>query len=367
MNKKHFLYLIVFSLINTINAQITTNNTTYTSAQLISEVLNGGASCVAITNVQSYTGTSVNGIAYFDKNGSNFPFGNGIVLSTGNAMNAPGPNNVVLHGQEAGWNGDTDLENFTGAVSTVNASFIEFDFIPTQNEISFRFILASENYNENNECSYTESLAFILTHIGSGVVSTNLAKLPAPSNYSDLVETQNVHPTMPLLCYENNDQYFSNYNFDANDSSVAQNSAIEYGGQTIPITAFSAVNPGDTYHLKLVIGDNYSPDFDSAVFIEGGNFNSCPTPIVPPAPTASTPSSNKEVGLYPSYADDKVFISSGLVINELRVINMLGKVVTTIKPNAKDYELDVKGLKSGIYFISTRTKGGNRVYRIVRK
>ncbi len=363
MNKKYFLHLIAFLFISSINAQITTNNTTYTSEQLIGEVLNGGATCVTITNVQSYTGTNVNGIAYFEKNGTNFPFENGIILSTGNAMDAPGPNDQVLNGQEAGWNGDADLENVIGAYPTVNASYIEFDFVPTESEISFRFMFASENYNKINECLNKEELAFILTDSSDFIV--NMAKLPLPTNGSDLVHTENIHTTLPTLCFEVNEHYFSNYNFDTTDPSVAQNSAIQYGGQTVPITAFALVNPGETYHLKLVIADMISSNLDSVVFIEGGSFNSCPTPVAPTVP--EQPTTNKKVSLYPNYTDDKVFISSELIIKEVMVINMLGKVVYTMIPNVKDCELDVAELKSGIYFISTSTDVDKSIFRIVRK
>jgi len=359
MNKKHFLYLIAFSFISSVNAQITTNNTTYSSVQLIEEVLNGGASCVTITNVQSYTGTSVNGIAYFEKNGTNFPFENGIILSTGNAMEAPGPNDEILSGQEIGWIGDTDIENATGDVNTGNASYIEFDFVPTENEINFRFILASEHYNMGNECLNSESLAFILTNLVTGDTSYNLAVLPISNNGNEQVKTDNIHLTMMSLCYEENEQYFSHYNFDNTDLSVAQNSAIEYGGQTVPLTAFANVVPGDVYHLKLVIADVNSLNLDSAVFIEGGNFNSCPTP--------APPVNNSNVNLYPTYADEKVAISADLKMEEVVVVNMLGSVVSSINPNSRDCVLDVKDLQSGIYFISISMNGVKKVLRIVRK
>jgi len=359
MNKNYFLYLIVFSFISSINAQITTNNTTYSSEQLIEDVLNGGATCVTITNVQSYTGTSVNGIAYFEKNGTNFPFENGIILSTGNAMEAPGPNDEVLSGQEIGWNGDVDLEHATGDVNSINASYIEFDFVPTENEISFRFILASEHYNKNNECPNTESLAFILTNLVAGDSSSNLAVLPASYTFTDFVSTDNIHTVLPSICIDANEQYFSHYNFDDTDSSIAQNSAIEFGGQTVPITAFANVIPGDVYHLKLVISDLGSLQLDSAVFIEGGSFNSCP----PPAP----PISNDIVNLYPSFADEKVSISASLKMEEIIVINMLGAVVDSVNPNSKEFVLDVTEFKSGIYFVSISMNGVKKIKRIVRK
>jgi len=359
MSKKYVLSFLALIFISSIKAQITTNNTTYTSEQLIEEVLTDSTNCATITNVQSYTGTNINGIAYFERNGTNFPFENGIILSTGNAMDAPGPNDDVLNGQELGWNGDVDVENVTGYVNTINASYIEFDFIPIESEISFRFMLASEHYNKNNECLYTESLAFILTNLVTADLSYNLAVLPTSYNGNDLVKTNNIHPDLPPICPSYNETYFSHYNFDDSNLSVAQNSAIEYGGQTVPLTAFANVIPGDVYHLKLVIADNNSSELDSAVFIEGGNFNTCPTP--------APPISNDNVNLYPSYADEKIIISADVDMEELVVVNMLGSVVASVNPNSKNYVLDVKDLQSGIYFVSINMNGVKKVKRIVRK
>ena len=72
---------------------ITTSITQYTVTELVEDVL-VNSPCSTITNVSSSTGTdfgSDNGIGYFEANGSGFPFESGIVMTTGNAENAPGP------------------------------------------------------------------------------------------------------------------------------------------------------------------------------------------------------------------------------------------------------------------------------------
>ena len=40
-----------------------------------------------------------------------------------------------------------------------------------------------------------------------------------------------------------------------------------------PLTASSAVTPGVTYEIKLVVADQGDNAWDSAIFIEGGSFN----------------------------------------------------------------------------------------------
>ncbi|RYZ47855.1 MAG: adhesin, partial [Sphingobacteriales bacterium] len=128
-------------------------NTTYTPEQLIQDILIGG-DCAVASNITTSTGTdfsSVNGIGYFEKNGSSFQFEEGIILSTGDVNLAPGPNLTTqgAGGFPAEWPGDTDLEAIilaaTGeAMNSNNASIIEFDFVPITPQISFDFIFASE-------------------------------------------------------------------------------------------------------------------------------------------------------------------------------------------------------------------------------
>src|SRR5690606_360363 len=48
---------------------------------------------------------------------------------------------------------------------------------------------------------------------------------------------------------------------------------IEHGGRTVPLTAYSEVIPGETYHIRLLIADAFDSSYDSAVFLEAGSFN----------------------------------------------------------------------------------------------
>src|SRR5690606_30005043 len=67
----------------------------HTVPELVEDVLIGDAGdCTGIENINWVTGTDfndVNGIAYFEKNGSQFPFENGIVLATCRAIDSEGP------------------------------------------------------------------------------------------------------------------------------------------------------------------------------------------------------------------------------------------------------------------------------------
>lgn len=247
-------------------AQITIDES-LTTQQLVEDVLIGG-SCAETSNFVSSTGTdfgNVNGIAAFNANGSDFPFQSGIVLSSGAAGDAPGPN---INDQGAGgWPGDADLEANTSATFTNDASFIQFDFTPLNQDLSFNFIMASEEYDQNFECIFSDAFAFILTDLTTGV-SENLAVLPGTTIP---IEVTNIRPEVPGLCPAVNEEFFDRYNFQPfNDENTA---ATNFNGQTVPLTAMATVIIGNPYNIKLVVADETDSFFDIAVFLEAGSFN----------------------------------------------------------------------------------------------
>jgi hypothetical protein len=66
----------------------------FTPQELIADILINDP-CIAVSNITSSTGTnfgSVDGIGHFTNNNPLFPMSSGIILSTGNAANAGGPN-----------------------------------------------------------------------------------------------------------------------------------------------------------------------------------------------------------------------------------------------------------------------------------
>ncbi|QCX00845.1 T9SS type B sorting domain-containing protein [Aggregatimonas sangjinii] len=246
-------------------AQIVVDTDLFTPEQLIRDVLIN-SNCAETSNYLSRTGTAqgVNGIGYFNANGSDFSFREGIVLSTGNAQDSEGPNVGTNSSTPSQWTGDPDLTIITGIQELFNASFLQFDFIPRTNNFSFNFLFASEEYNDedgdNYQCIYSDAFAFILT--GSDGVSRNLALLP---DTNVPVSVTSIRPGIPGSCTEENIEYFGGINGD--------NSAISQYGQTVSLTAESLVIPNETYTIKLVIADNRDPFLDSAVFLEAGSFS----------------------------------------------------------------------------------------------
>lgn len=261
-----FAFILVWLFSVPAFAQITVD-TSLTTQELVQEVLIGGT-CVETSNFSSVTGTNFgqdNGIASFDASGTDFPFTSGVVLTSGDVNAVPGPNlNTESSG---GWPGDADLEAFTNTSNSNDASFIQFDFVPLMEQLSFNFIMASEEYNQNFECASTDAFAFILTDLTTGI-SVNLAVLPGTATP---IEVTNIRPEVPGQCASVNDEFFGQYNFlPFNDQNTAP---INMNGQTVQLTALSDVIIGNPYTIKLVVGDDTDSAFNMSVFIEAGSFN----------------------------------------------------------------------------------------------
>ena len=280
-NNNYLLFVLVFSLcLNFSFAQKITVDNTLSAQQLIENHLVEG--CVDVTNITSPINGSVNGFSsfgYFEQDLSNFPFANGIMLTTGNANSGGNTtNDNILNDGELSWGTDADLENALGITDTHNATTIEFDFVSISNLIQFNYILASEEYFGNFPCEYSDGFAFLIREAGTTNPYTNIALIPG-TNIP--VNTSTIHDEIVGFCDAENEQFFDGYSLgDTN-----------YNGRTTVLTASANITPNVQYHIKLVIADQSDENYDSAVFIQGNSFN----PIVDLGPDITTCAENYDI------------------------------------------------------------------------
>lgn len=264
-----------YCLTNSMTAQVISVDDTRTAQQLIENVLIN-SSCANVSNF-SVNGDPFSGVdksyGSFNNQGGSFPFGSGIILNTWSIKKSIGPyTSGVAGGGSKSWLGDADLDNIL-AIKSINATVLEFDFVPLTNYISFNYIFASNEYQSNYPCDYSDGFAFLIKEKGSLLDYENLAVLP---NSTTAVSSKNVHPLINSItdsfgtsypgCPPVNESYFDKFNTTA--------SPINYSGQTKTMQASSAVKAGVTYHIKLVIADDDNVEYDSAVFLEAGSFSS---------------------------------------------------------------------------------------------
>jgi gliding motility-associated-like protein len=256
-----FLYLLCLS--STIYSQYIQVNDTYTPQQLVEDLAD--SPCAGVSNFTANGDPFSSGaqsFGYFTNSSPNFPFANGIVLSTARASRSEGPNDNLIDEGSTSWPGDADLEQALGLNSTFNATSLEFDFTPLTSQVSFEYLFASEEYYGTSTCIYSDGFAFLLKPANSSEPYQNLAVIP---NTSTPVLVTNVHPQIPNGCEAQNEQYFGSFNGNEHP--------INYNGQTAVLTAMANVIPGTTYHIKLVIADDHNYRYDSAIFLNGGSFS----------------------------------------------------------------------------------------------
>lgn len=259
--KKVFLILFALFACHKVSAQQVTTDESVSLQQLVEQLAQG---CVEISNVSSSINGNIDGLqsyAYFDQAGSNFPFANGLVLTSGRASDAGTPvNTAPLNSGTTGWGTDPDIEATLGVNGTLNATSIEFDFIAVTNQISFNYLLASEEYAEDFPCRFSDSFAFLIRPTGSTAPYTNIAVVPG-TNIP--VSTSVIHDEIVGFCPAENPEYFEGYNLgDTN-----------YNGRTTVLTATADLVPNQQYHIKLIIADGTDQNADSAIFIQGNSFN----------------------------------------------------------------------------------------------
>src|SRR5690606_20776046 len=159
------------------------------------------SNCTAnVTNVivsPNLTATNTNrSWGYFNKGTTNFPFNDGVVLMTGPA-NTAGNSFIPNLSGNLSTGGDLDLANALGVANSelFDATYIQFEFTPVTSEIKFNYIFASEEYDGNYQCDFSDGFALLLKKV-TDPTYTNIAVLPNGTP----VRVTNIHPYVSPSC-----------------------------------------------------------------------------------------------------------------------------------------------------------------------
>lgn len=273
-NYKHFYALIflVFLFSKSINAQITVQNT-LTPEQIVQNVLLGSG--ITVSNI-TVNGNNLNAksisqqVGTFTKGNSSFPIDNGVIISTGIVTNAPGTsssqssNSITTNYSDT----DPDLAQITG-VSINDALILEFDFQPDGDSLSFNYCFASEEYPTYVTGTFNDVFGFFISGPGiSGSYSNNSKNIALLPNSSTAVSIKNINNGT------SNNGPCLNCAYYVNNSNNIYGTSVTYNGMTTVLTAVSDLVCGQTYHIKITIGDAGDASYDSAVFLEAQSFSS---------------------------------------------------------------------------------------------
>lgn len=259
---------------------IVVSDDTYTIPELVTDVLLG--SCVDASNITFEGDNSAFGNF---SGGNDIGFAEGVILSTGAAVDAPGPESGItttVHDTP----GDPDLENLSG-VSTNDAAIIEFDFVSPSENVTFEYIFASDEYNGFTCGTVNDAFGFFITGPGYAP-GTNVALVPGTTTPVS-INTVNSGTAFDITNCLDLDPNFADYSvyFNENQGSVSTEE-IGYNGYTDVFLVELELEPCETYHIKLAIADGGDSSYDSAVFLKAGSFTSgLEVEVVPGTSTAS--------------------------------------------------------------------------------
>jgi hypothetical protein len=257
----------------------------FVSAAALVQALVGGAPGInVVAGSETYTGDQI-AAGTFTGGAGIIPFDSGVLLTSGNATLAPGPNNNDGAGATNTGGSDADLDAINGASDIEDAAILQFSFIPTGNVISFQYVFASEEYNEFVGSAFNDVFGFFLNGV-------NIALIPGSGSP---VSINNVNCVSNNQFYTNNDSGAST----GGDAACAANGKpvaglnTQYDGlagasnnPAFWLFAVGNVNPGVQNTIKLAIADSSDTVLDSGVFLKGGSFINEPPP--PPVPEPAT-------------------------------------------------------------------------------
>lgn len=246
-----------------------TINPTSDGSDLTNEIL--GSGITVDSGSINYIGQDGQAATFTDGLSADIGIESGILMTSGTAEDAEGPNSSDGTSTNLGTPGDSTLDGLVTG-ETNDANVLEFEFESEGGDLFFDYVFASEEYNEYIN-SYNDVFAFMVDGV-------NIATI-GPDN--DAVSINNVNCGNP---FGSADNFCDSYNNNDPDDGVPSLN-VEYDGVTDVFTAsILGLSPGK-HTMKMAIADTGDNLLDSGVFIEGNSFSDNPTPKVPEPGTLS--------------------------------------------------------------------------------
>ncbi|MCF8258816.1 MAG: T9SS type A sorting domain-containing protein [Flavobacteriales bacterium] len=311
----------------------------HTAEQLVSDFLIGPG--VQVSNIQ-FTGDP-RALGSFDGSGTDFGLARGVILSSGLAKDAEGPNGTPLSDQGTSFDlpGDSVLSVLTGSiVDTRDADILEFDFQLPSDTVYLRYIFASNEYMVYVGSGVNDPFAILLS--GPGIEDEqNLALIPGTATP---VSIDNVNANVNAQFYVDNEH--------------PPGVVLEYNGHTSVFTASAIIMPNETYHVRLAIADVGDHLYDTAVFLQEYSFRGSLIGL-----SAGDGQLDMEHSVYPNPFSDHATLTYANREQRpctLTLTNLAGQIVSTISNTTGRISIERGGLPTGIYFYQLFSEDGRQ-------
>ena len=228
-------------------------------------------------------------MALFSAGLSSIGLDSGVVLSTVDVNNLPLPGGFgdppFVAGTSGEW-GTADMGTATNndlltvansvpaligqtfSVSTANdAAVLEFDFVPSDDTVQFRYVFGSNEYLTWINSSFNDVFGFFVS--GPGIAGPYTSPTGFPNGSINIATVPGSNPALPITI--SSVQPALNQQFYIDNPA---NIDVSMNGYTTVLTATMVVVPCETYHIRLAIADGSDNSLDSWVFLEANSFSS---------------------------------------------------------------------------------------------
>lgn len=302
----------------------------------------------------SYVG-SPGAIARFNGFSANFGLYDGIIMTTGvtntNLTGPLGPNNLAGASTTLGLPGlPPPIKQWLGAaIGTDNffdASVLKIKFKSTDSTLIFKYVFASEEYNEYVDTDHSDAFAMYIEGPGIPGGYPNMALVPNTSLPITINTINGGYSTTCTYGGGTNEQYFVDNCFGYH---------MQYDGYTTPLIAYSNIIPNETYMLNIVITDVGDGQWDSGVFIGSGGI------------TANTPDNiQTNSNIYPNPSNGSFTVTGLEGETNLYLSNFSGQIVWSATTHQKgDLDVVLEDVPAGVYFLTRQSGYSNSTDKIL--
>jgi hypothetical protein len=353
-----YLFALLFSF--TTQAQLSVGDSISTA--LLLDYLQGDN--VIIENVQWQCDSAA--IATFDYSGPHLQSNEGLLMSSGAAVDAIGPNDNTPPSTFVMGGGDADLELATGS-STFSTCILEFDITPDFGILLFDYVFGSEEYPEFVG-SFNDGFLFLVS--GPGIEGPYSSPFPEGSQNFCIIPGTDLPVTINNLNNGNdglsgpctNCQYYIHNGLGNEAPFDSLDTYIAYDGLTQQLLGNVEVSPGETYHVKIVIGDAADSAFDSGVFIQKQGFRSAQS-------LGIEEGLGMELNIYPNPTEDILTIE-GLDAGQytMTLVDGLGRRLLSQASRVDGLlRVDMAAVATGSYLLLLQDEKGRSAYHKVVK